>query len=166
MSIQIEINDIHVKQLTEFYIQRLKALREEIIEREKESKEINLMIQKLRKANIPEDGAVYIELPAFDYSDKWPWVKKIQFAIEYSGRALTTKEIVDTLSEFETSFIYDRKRAIASISSVLSMKSGNGKEFLRSESVSGDFAYDLNKGDLKQVSSNIQEAQAVDELPF
>lgn len=163
MAIQIEILDSHVKHLTEFYIQRLKTLREEIQERERETKEINANILKLKKGGTTSPEAVPTILSA-DYSDKWPWLKKVQFAIELQNRPLTTKEIVDTLSEYEPSFIYDRKRAVASISSILSSRWGEGKEFKRTQSDSGDFAYDLNKKVAEKPSISI----AVDEvdLPF
>jgi hypothetical protein len=144
MPIQIEVQDVHAQLLVDFYVQRLKILRDEIIEREREAKEINTVIQKLRK----KDGL--LELPTsqthkMPYSDKWTWVKKVQFAIEHEDRPLTTKEIVDVLTEYETTFLFDRKRAVASISSVLSSKSGADKEFSRIESDSGDFAYAINK---------------------
>lgn len=144
MPVQIEVNDSHIKHLTDFYIQRLKVLREEIIERERESKEINATIQKLRKGTSPTEISSETKKAAPEYSEKWPWIKKVHFAIEQQQRPLTTKEIVDTLTEYETSFIYDRKRAVASISSILSSKWGNNKEFIRMESESGDFAYGLN----------------------
>ena len=158
MPILIEVNDTHIKQLTEFYIQRLKVLRDEIIEREKESKEINATIQKLRKTPSASERYDNLTRPlSTEYSDKWPWAKKVQFAIKEQGKPLTTKDIVDVLTEYETTFIYDRKRAIASISSVLSSKFGDGKEFGRIESESGDFAYYINDKVIQQtITPNIE----------
>lgn len=148
MPIQIEVQETHAQLLIEFYVQRLKVLRDEILERERETKEINSTIQKLKKKNsnsgqqeIP-NNAVSIET---SYSDKWPWVKKVSFVLENTSHPLTTKEIVDVLTEYEPSFLFDRKRAIASISSILSLRWGGDKEFLRVESESGDFAYTINK---------------------
>lgn len=148
MLIQIEVQDTHAQLLIEFYVQRLKVLRDEILERERETKDINSTIQKLKKKNSNSghqeiaNNAVSIETP---YSDKWPWVKKVSFVLENSSQPLTTKEIVDILTEYEPSFLFDRKRAIASISSILSSKWGADKEFLRVESESGDFAYAINR---------------------
>jgi hypothetical protein len=139
MPISIEINDIHVDALIEFYIQRIKVLRDEMACREKELKEINTQILKLKKSKRdvddgePEHSNVVIAL----YSDKWPWVKKIKFAIEL-------KEIVDTLIEYEIGLMFERKKAVASISSMLSTKSGPDKEFSKIESDSGEFAYAIN----------------------
>jgi hypothetical protein len=79
MLIQIEVQDTHAQLLIEFYVQRLKVLRDEILERERETKDINSTIQKLKKKNSNSghqeiaNNAVSIETP---YSDKWPWVKK------------------------------------------------------------------------------------------
>lgn len=149
MAIQIEINDAHIDALIDFYIQRLRVLRDEISEREKESKEINAQILTLKKGKgllSLNDKEVHLT-PAVEYSEKWPWVKKIRFAINQQGRALTTKEIIETLTEYEIGLMFNRKKAVASVSSMLSTKSGEGKDFLRIESESGDFAYDLNKKD-------------------
>lgn len=88
------------------------------------------------------------------YSDKWPWVKKVQFAIEYHKRPLTTREIVETLTEYESSLLIDRKRAIASVSSILSSKSGENKDFLRVNSEFGDFAYTVNKSKYVESDKN------------
>jgi hypothetical protein len=146
MPIQIEINDAHVDALIDFYIQRIKVLRDEMSSREKELREINAQILKLKKSkrdideNEPEHPSAIIAL----YSDKWPWVKKIRFAIVLKGRPLTTKEIVDTLIEYEIGLMFERKKAVASISSMLSTKSGPDKEFSKVESDSGEFAYALN----------------------
>jgi hypothetical protein len=146
MPIQIEINDAHVDALIAFYIQRIKALRDEMSIREKELREINTQILKLKKSkrdideSKPEQPNAIIAL----YSDKWPWVKKIKFAIELKGRALSTKQIVDILIEYETGLMFERKKAVASISSVLSTKSGADKEFVKIESDSGEFAYTIN----------------------
>jgi len=148
MPVQIEVQDIHTKLLIDFYLQRLKILRSEIIERERETKDINSTIQKLKKGNIrpPSNSNVNVMEKEVPYSEKWPWVKKVYFAIEQQGKPLTTKEIVDVLTEYEADFIFDRKRAIASISSILSVKSGGeDKPFIRTESESGDFAYNINK---------------------
>ncbi|MFL5787110.1 MAG: hypothetical protein ACJ748_03585 [Flavisolibacter sp.] len=149
MPIQIEINDTHVDALIGFYIQRLRVLREEIAAREKETKDINAQILRLKKSKNEsqsngETADSTVAIPSVPYSDKWPWVKKIRFAIEQQGRALTTKEIVDTLIEHEIGLMFDRKKAVASISSMLSTKSGENKAFIRVESDSGDFAYDIN----------------------
>lgn len=163
MPIQIEINDEHIEALIEFYIQRIKVLRNEISEREKETKEINTQILKLKKGKNIGSSSFSTSTstkPLANYSDKWPWVKKIRFALDLEGRPLTTKEIVDILIDYEISLMFDRKKAVASISSMLSTKSGPDKEFLRIESESGDFAYDINK------SNTINEFNDNDVSPF
>lgn len=163
MPLQIEINDLHIDSLIDFYIQRLKVLRDEISEREKETKEINAQILKLKRGKttgLLGAGNSQISAPSIPYSEKWPWVRKIRFALENQGRPLTTKEIVDTLIEYEIGLMFDRKKVVASVSSMLSTKSGDGKEFARVESDSGDFAYDLN-------NKNVIDAVEIEELnPF
>ncbi|HET6253907.1 MAG TPA: hypothetical protein VFE32_07525 [Puia sp.] len=150
MPIKIEIQESHVQLLIDFYIARLKILREEIQDRERETKEINTAIQRLKKREIPLAISSIMKVDnKSSYSEKWPWLRKVQFALENQAEPLTTKEIVEVLTEYEPSFLFDRKRAVASVSSILSTKSGS--EFIRVDSESGDFAYRLrndknNKG--------------------
>lgn len=160
MPIQIEIQDGHAQLLIDFYVGRLRVLRDEILERERESKDINAVIQKLKKREAPiaiTNGS-HVHRP--DYSEKWPWLRKVHFALEVKDEPLTTKEIVDVLTEYEPSFLFDRKRAVASISSILSTKAGS--EFVRVDSASGDFAYRLmNDSDHKD-----NKLEEIDDLPF
>ena len=166
MGVQIEINEKDVEALTMFFVQRLKVLREEIMEREKEIKSITNTIQMLRKPVSSSSDSAESAVKLTNYSDKWTWLKKVQFAIEQAGAPLTTKEIVDVLTEYETTFIYDRKRAVASISSVLSGRWGADKEFSRTESKSGDFAYFLNIKPENQTEEVVNETVESDVLPF
>jgi hypothetical protein len=163
MPIQIEVQDIHAQLLIDFYVSRLKVLRDEILEREKEARDINAIIQKLRKREPPlVSNSLHLEKST--YSEKWPWVKKVQFALETQEKPLTTKEIVDVLTEYEPSFLFDRKRAVASISSILSSKSGVDKDFVRVSSDSGDFAYELSKQVNNKNNSELDPLE--DDLPF
>lgn len=162
MPIQIEIQDTHAQLLIDFYVQRLRVLRDEILERERESKEINGVIQKLRKREPQLAISNGSPVDRLVYSDKWPWVKKVQFALETQENPMTTKEIVDLLTEYEPSFLFDRKRAVASISSILSSKSGPGKEFARLDGESGDFAYCISREGNNQKNNDLD----LDELPF
>jgi|HubBroStandDraft_1064217.scaffolds.fasta_scaffold434096_1 hypothetical protein len=165
MPIQIEVQDIHAQLLVDFYVGRLKVLRDEILEREKETRDINGIIQKLRKREPPLAISNGLHVDKSLYSEKWPWVKKVQFALGNQEKPLTTKEIVDVLTEYEPSFLFDRKRAVASISSILSSKSGDDKDFMRVDSESGEFAYTLSK------NGNNKKHDAIDlldddEAPF
>jgi hypothetical protein len=162
MPIQIEIQDTHAQLLIDFYVGRLKVLREEILDRERESKEINGVIQKLKKRDTqPFAISNGILVDRSEYSEKWPWLKKVLFALNTTDRPLTTKEIVDVLTEYEPSFLFDRKRAVASISSILSTKAGS--EFVRVSSDSGDFAYRL-RNDNDDKHNALEEP--IDDLPF
>jgi hypothetical protein len=166
MPVQIEIHESHIQSLVEFYALRLKALREEIAEREKETREINSLIQKLRRKGVPEPTTNGTLIPRVEYSETWPWAKKIAFAIELNNKPLTTKEIVDSLIDYESSFLFDRKRVVASISSVLSMKSGPDKDFIRTENDAGEFAYNINRPNQDQAKLINQVSIEDDGLPF
>jgi len=161
MSIQIEVQNAHIEYLIEFYLERLKSLRAEISAKEQELKDITSTIQKLKKGSNPDkfeeaDAAIDVE-----YSERWPWVKKVEFALKYKNKPLSTKEVVETLTEFEPEFLIDRKKVVASVSSILSSKSGDDKTFKRINHDSGDFEYTLNdpseKLQLKQVSSEDED---------
>ncbi|WEK33878.1 MAG: hypothetical protein P0Y53_15420 [Candidatus Pseudobacter hemicellulosilyticus] len=162
MPIQIEINDSHVDGLIEFYLQRIKVLRTEIAEREKESKDINAQILRLKRGKTESIGNEKSPIihSTSNYHEKWTWIKKIRFILEPSLYPMTTKEIVDTLMTYEAGLMFDRKKAIASVSSILSTKSGEGKEFLRLENESGDFAYDIKK------KKNVKDDNDDDINPF
>ena len=164
MAIQIEIQEGHAQLLIDFYVGRLKVLRDEILDKERETKEITAIIQKLKRREPQLLVSNGISVDKSTYSDKWPWVKKVQFALENNGGPLTTKEIVDVLTELEPSFLFDRKRAVASVSSILSSKSGSDKEFVRIEGESGDFAYDIKKGTRSTLKTN--QVEPPDDLPF
>jgi hypothetical protein len=145
MPVRIEIQDNHIQSLIGFYINRLRILREEIIGRENEFKEISATIQQLkRKGEMPKTSSVHVQVNLSDYTENWPWLRKVRFVMEQKNKPLTTKDIAETLTDFEPSLLIDRKRAIASISSILSSKSGEGKDFLRVGNGPGDFAYVIN----------------------
>lgn len=145
MPIQIDVHESHIQSLIQFYFERLKTLRVEITAKELELKEITLVIQKLKRGSANGNTQDNIGKVNIDYSESWPWARKVEFAIELKEKPLSTKEIVDILTEFEPSFLIDRKRVVASISSILSSKSGEGKEFKRVESDTGDFKYIVNE---------------------
>lgn len=160
MPIQIEIHDSHIQPLIDFYVNRLKTLRNEIVEREKEMKDVTQTIQKLKKTTLLTQGNEENTIPSVEYSDKWTWVRKIEFAISFKNKPLTTKEIVDVLTEFEPSFLFDRKRVVASISSTLSTRSGSDKEFERTTNDNNEFAYYL------QPPEGSPRLEPIDDLPF
>jgi hypothetical protein len=148
MPVQIAIQDNQADLMIDFYVNRLKTLREEILARENETKLINNLVQQLKKRDtsmVAESMPSYAISNRPDYSEDWPWMKKILFALNNSPTPMTSKEIVGFLTDYEPVLLFDKKRAIASVSSILSTKSGKGKTFVRTEKESGDFAYQLSK---------------------
>lgn len=86
-------------------------------------------------------------------------------------KPLTANEIVETLGEFDPSILAERRKALGSISGTLSTKSGeykDKKEFVRSISESGDYAYDVWKeGTLtNEIKTAYGTTVVVDDLPF
>jgi hypothetical protein len=170
MAIKIEIQESHVQSLIDFYLSRLKMLREEIADRESEFREINMIIQKLKR-NGESVKIIHTKdhIIATQYSDNWSWPKKVRFAMELMNKPMTTRDIAEALTDFEPSLLIDRKRAIASISSILSTKSGNGKDFLKVENGSGDFAYVVNPDRTigeRSRNENLTQEEDDEKMPF
>ncbi len=138
MPLQIEIKDEHLKEMIEFYVSKQRDIRMQINNLEKQAKEVSAIIQQLNQS-IRETGHIRPLPESAVYSDKWPWVKKIKFAIGQGREPVTTREIVDLLIQYEPALEYNRKKAVASVSSTLSVKTG--EEFGRVLSESGDNAY-------------------------
>ncbi|WP_299178718.1 hypothetical protein [uncultured Chryseobacterium sp.] len=163
MSVQIEIKELYIRDLIEFYLEKQKVLRNEVNALQTQLKDISAVIMQLRQAQL--SNSVSMLKGNEVYNSKWPWVKKITFAIQEAGKPLTTKEIVDILTGYEPDFINDRKRVVASVSSTLSVKTGG--EFEKSESETGENAYSIitNKNTINEsFGTNITIND--DELPF
>lgn len=141
MSINIEVTENDAQLLADFYLKKLKGLKEEIQAKEEEARSINAMLLQLKKVSKEPLVATESAKVHTDYSEKWPWLTKIIFALMASDRALTTNEIIEVLTEYESSFLFERRKVTASISSVLSLRSAPGKELTRFKEPSGDYSY-------------------------
>lgn len=165
MPLSIEINDKHIAHLIEFYVEKQKLMRNDIIKLEREIKEINAIITQLKQSSRTQFSATIQPLPGKEiYSDKWPWIRKIKFALDQSKRPLSTKEVVDFLTDYEPDFISGRRRAIASVSSILSVKSG--EEVIKSTSETGEFVYGLPEWDIPKPNETFGTTIEMDDLPF
>lgn len=145
MPINIEVTENDAQLLVDFYLKKLKGLKEEIQAKEEEARSINAMLLQLKK--ISKEPLVATESARVDarYTEDWPWLMKIMFALNISDRALTTNEIIEVLTEYEPSFLFERKKVTASISSVLSLRSAPGKELVRVKQPSGDYSYKVRE---------------------
>lgn len=151
MAIKIEVkqNDIHL--LIDFYRQKLKTLKEEIIAKEKEVRSINSMIVQLKSADKQQATRANLKAEVRDnqkqtnlaYSPDWPWVTKIRFALNTKGYALKTNEIIEVLTEHEPSLLFEHKKTLASVSSALSLNAGKGKAFVRFSDPAKRLTYDI-----------------------
>jgi hypothetical protein len=178
MPVKIEINQQDAEDLIDFYVEKQKKISDQISGLETSLVQINEKIIELKQI-LKGEFAQNNTFPESTYSAKWNWVKKITFAIEIAGKPLTTKEIVDVLTDYDPNYIINRKTAIASVSATISAKSGpyeHYKDFIKIPADWGDYSYDVwrekvieseNKVDItgenlnKSVGSNIG-----DDLPF
>lgn len=145
MAIKIEVHEKDAQALVDFYLNKLRMLKEEINVREEEARSINAMIVQLNKGSKPAKATSVENKQDGEYHAKWTWIKKIKFALAIQNHSMTTNEIVDTLTDYEPSFLFERKRAVASVSSVLSLNFGPKKEFIRSKEPSGEYKYDIRE---------------------
>jgi hypothetical protein len=174
MAIRIEIKDDHIKDLIDFYSKKQKTLREHILKLEKDLRDISATIAQLKQRPNHTDTVPASLIPDEEvFSSKWPWIKKIAYAIKEAGKPITTKEIVDILDAYEPKTEEERKSAVSSVSSTLSVKSGkysDKKDFIKNISESGEFAYDIWKEDREIENTQTFGSSIVidddDDLPF
>ncbi|MBN8853636.1 MAG: hypothetical protein BGO55_12065 [Sphingobacteriales bacterium 50-39] len=169
MTIQIEIQNTHVNDLISFYSNKLRGIKDQIATLEMELRDINSIISQLKQGPVDTfTNEEFLEPSSEKYSASWPWVKKIAFAVREAGRPITTKEIVNILEKFEPNFAIQRKRAISSVSSTLSVKSGkysDKKEFIKVPTDSGEFAYEPWK-EIKMGKIQPIDSTHIKDLPF
>jgi len=172
MPIKIEIKDDHIKDLIDFYSSKQKNVRDQISKLERDLRDINATIAQLKQRHINRDITISSLLEDREvFSTKWPWAKKIAYAITEASKPITTKEIVDILEIYEPKTDEERKTAISSVSSTLSVKSGkylDKKDFIKRVSDSGEFEYDIWKEE-KNIQDSTQKFGSqivIDDLPF
>jgi hypothetical protein len=168
MPVNIYIQDEDLDDIIEFYNGKLKAIKQKKIELEKEEKSLRItLIQLKSKKDTPREAVsptADFTPHGFDYSDKWTWAKKIEFALKDEGKPLSTTEIVDVLAKYEPDFEEggsERRKAIASISSTLSVKSGleneDGKDFIKIEDGTGRSKFIIKESEPQEMARNIDD---------
>jgi len=173
MAIRIEIKDDDVNDLIAFYSTKQKYIREQIIKLEKDLKDVSATIAQLkqRPSNSPSSFTAGLISDKEVFSAKWPWLRKITYAINEAGKPITTKEIVEILELYEPKSEDERKSAISSVSSTLSVKSGkfsDRRDFVKSVTDSGEFAYNIWKEDEDPEKNSYSHGSQIimDDLPF
>lgn len=166
MPLQIEIQKEHINDLITFYTEKQKEVKQRISELEREYSDIIAIIMQLRQSSLKDASKEIVPIEGQDiYSPKWTWVKKISFALKQVAKPLTANEIVDIISEYEYEFKIERRKAIASVSSTLSVKAG--KEFIKEKGVTGEFEYSLpGKFNNNSTKEKFGTKILIDELPF
>jgi hypothetical protein len=167
MILTLEIKDKDVEDMLEFYISKQKILRAKIANLEKEYKDINAIIIQLKR--MPQTGPHQIVPISEDelYSPRWTWVKKIAFVLKNSNKPLTANEIINSIGDYESDLLKNRKKTMSSVSGILSVKSGgvsDKKDFIKKAGESGEFEYSLHNIEInkQEYGSNIK----IDDLPF
>lgn len=139
--VNIYIQSKDLSELLEFYEAKLKITKQKRKDLENDESEIRATIAQLKNKmqsteTIDESPTLFSIKPnKFQYNKKWTWVEKIEFAIRESSKPLNTTEIVDSLIIHEPSLDDDKRRSVASVSSILSIHSGvneqSDKKFIK-----------------------------------
>lgn len=170
MPVNIYIQDKDVDDLIVFYNGKLKLIKESKGELDKEESSIKATIAQLKSKRAAATNQIENPLPLIEndekeYNKNWIWAKKIEFAIKDIGQYATTNEIVDRIIVYEPKL--DRKRAIASVSSTLSVKAGkeddDSKLFIKIDDSTGMFKFFIKKGSIID-SSAITNSDYLDTL--
>jgi hypothetical protein len=82
---------------------------------------------------------IQYETPIYDYVKEATWKRKTLYAIEKIGRPATVNEIANVIIEMEPEV--DRKKVIATISSLLSIYINKKEVFKRSQNDREEFMY-------------------------
>lgn len=141
MATIIEIKNELVPELVSFYTQKVKDAKAEIKKHEANIKEYYATITQLTKGGDDHESKPLKST----YSAEWRWQDKIRFALNELGMPSTTREIVDYIGLYEPHFINEEsKKAIGSVSAILSMKSGDESEkkpFIKDTRANGENVY-------------------------
>lgn len=136
MSKNIEISDIEIPLLVDFYTSQLN----------KKQKEVDALKKTLDKLTANKLFSVKeVDSPIVNgngYNLKWTWNQKIDFILK--GKALTTSEVVAVVLENEPNRANERSSIVGSVSAVLSSKSkGDDGHFIKTQNVRNENVFSI-----------------------
>lgn len=102
---------------------------------------------ELTKPPMRPHGLNAIPVDMGKYDSKWPAIKKIEFILNYSGKAMTSTDIVNKiLAEYEPEKATNRRQVMSGMSSVLTLNNGVNKPFYKiTDENTHENLYGLNK---------------------
>ncbi|MES2776350.1 MAG: hypothetical protein V4722_19395 [Bacteroidota bacterium] len=157
MATTIEIKKELIPDVITMFSLKAKEAKAEIKRLEGEVKDYYATISQLHKALTDGDVEKEIKPPPIPYNVEWRWQDKIRFALGQLSKPSSTREIVDYLANYEPHFAGDdSKKAIGSVSAILSAKSGTEDEnkfFVRSTRNNNELVY-TNSIDVVQIFSD------------
>jgi hypothetical protein len=179
--VNIFIQSKDLADLIVFYEAKLKEVKQQRKDLEVYEREIRHTIMQLKAKHqetesINEKPILFTVNPNKNaYNRNGTWVEKIEFAIREAARPLNTTEIVDLLIVHEPILEDNKKRSVASVSSILSLNSGAKddleKKFVKIEDATGRTKFfvkddfELEKEPVK--STEIEPSKPpIEDLPF
>jgi hypothetical protein len=115
MDAKIVVSDSERKELIEYYKSKVDLINRDLDLLFQKKKTYESMLIKL--INVTESHAVD---PKVTYDSSWPWSTKIVYVLKKADQQLRTKDIVDVLTNIDSST--DRDRYTSSISAIISQK--------------------------------------------
>jgi hypothetical protein len=89
----------------------------------------------------PEDYAVKED----GYNPIWTWQQRVSHILNKSERPLTTTDVVAEVIRLEPRYTHERSKVVASVSAVLSVNSKEGGRYIKTQTVRGDNAFEINR---------------------
>ena len=168
--VPILLDERYLDSLIQFHLQKQQEIRDHIALLQLEEKALSATIVELRQAQNKVKPEFSPQLGEILYNREWTWTKKIDFALDVAGRAMTSREIVDLLENYEPQLKSQGRKPIASVSAVLSTKSGDYYDRYEGD---GDVRY-MKKAVVRDYKEDIKEFiqtplivdKGPDDLPF
>lgn len=132
MSTSVSIPSSHLKYLIPGYKLRLEEIERSIELLEQERKEIKRVISTVNEDDTSNEKQISsnIGIEINEYNENLSWFAKAKFILKKAGKPLTTSQIVDEIMSYEPN-MNNRTLAVRNISSILGVKSSEGKEIER-----------------------------------
>ncbi|MBX7204955.1 MAG: winged helix-turn-helix domain-containing protein [Bacteroidia bacterium] len=154
MGVKIEFNEQQAAHLLRYYNEQQDVIRGKISELENSLKLNDALIQMIKSQLTvkvePTPEKLFIQtddgktINPEQYKSEWSWGNKIGFIFKTEKRLMTTREIVKAIYKYEPALAENDKSNIKSVSSILSVHSGEGKRFKRVDKRGADNLFGLH----------------------
>jgi hypothetical protein len=144
MDIQLKISEQLAKEMLEFIETKIRSKQTEIVELENEIADLRIQRQELEARLNGSQKLLVPDKSEVKYQPKWPIFRKILFILEKHGRPMSTRDIVEYITElYEPEIANERNKLVGNVSSVLGTKAKEGR-LLKGENILGENVFSIN----------------------